>query len=75
MDGYWPENGGPSLSREYRQIAAADVERVIKRRCQAQLVAGVLLPDVVYGALRDVRAKQRQWRNRQLRRRIAEARQ
>jgi glycosyltransferase involved in cell wall biosynthesis len=60
---------------EYRQIAAAEVEPVIKRRCLAQLVAGVLLPDVVYGALRDVRAKQRQWRNRQLRRRIAEARQ
>jgi glycosyltransferase involved in cell wall biosynthesis len=60
---------------EYRQIATAEVEPVIKRRCLAQLLAGVLLPDVVYGALRDVRAKQRQWRNRQLRRRIAEARQ
>lgn len=59
---------------EYRQIAWAGVERSIKRRCHAQLVAAVLLPDVLYGALRDVRAKHHRWRNRHLRRRIAEAR-
>jgi glycosyltransferase involved in cell wall biosynthesis len=69
-NGRWAE-----FVAEYRQIAAAEVEPVIKRRCRAQLVAGVLLPDVVYGALRDVRAKRRQWTNRQLRRRIAQARQ
>ncbi len=61
--------------REFRQISAANVERRIKRRCHAQLVAVVLLPDVLYGALRDARAKHHRWRNRHLRRRIAEARQ
>jgi glycosyltransferase involved in cell wall biosynthesis len=67
--GRWTE-----FVHEYRQIAAADVDRAIKRRCFGQLVAGVLLPDVVYGALRELRAIQRRWRTRQAQRRIAEAR-
>jgi hypothetical protein len=59
---------------EYRQIAAADVEPAIKRRSQAKLAASLLLPDVLYIRLRELKAKHRNWRARQVRRRIAETR-
>jgi glycosyltransferase involved in cell wall biosynthesis len=60
--------------KECRQIAVADVEPSIKRRSQARLAAGTFLPNVVYGALREVKAKLGTWRNRGFRRRIAAAR-
>ncbi|HEY8684898.1 MAG TPA: glycosyltransferase family 2 protein [Chloroflexota bacterium] len=67
--------GWAEFAGEYRQIAAADIDRAVKRRCRAQLLAGVLLPDVLYGALRDLRAKRRRWSSRHMQRRIAGARQ
>jgi glycosyltransferase involved in cell wall biosynthesis len=60
---------------ECRQIAAADVAPVIKRRSQAKLAASLMLPDALYVALRDLREKHQRWQSRQFRRRIAAARQ
>jgi glycosyltransferase involved in cell wall biosynthesis len=78
---YGPEDEpGGSTSRlseylgECRHIAAARVDPAIKRESQMRLAAGVLLPDVLYDALRDLKAKYRNRRNRQFRRRVAEAR-
>lgn len=57
---------------EYRQIVTADVEPAIKRRSQAKLAASLLLPDVLYDGLRELKADYRKWRARQFRRRVAE---
>jgi glycosyltransferase involved in cell wall biosynthesis len=77
---YGPEDGpGGGTSRlseyidEWRRIAAARVDPTIKRGSQMKLAAGLLLPDVLYDVLRDLRARYRNRRNRQFQRRIAEA--
>ncbi|MBV9282479.1 MAG: glycosyltransferase family 2 protein [Chloroflexi bacterium] len=71
---YGPERDGrarpgqvAAYLRECRQIAAAGVDPGIKRRSQAKLAASLLLPDVVYRALRELRAKRRGRHVRRLR--------
>jgi glycosyltransferase involved in cell wall biosynthesis len=59
---------------ECRQIAAARVDPAIKRESQMRLAGGLLLPDVLYDAVRDLKAKYHNRRNRKFRRRVAEAR-
>jgi glycosyltransferase involved in cell wall biosynthesis len=77
---YGPEEepcGSTSRLREYidewQHIAAACVDPAIKRGSQMKLAADLLLPDVLYDALRHVKVKYRNCQNRQYRRRIADA--
>jgi hypothetical protein len=58
---------------ECRQIAAAGVDPTIKRGSQAKLAASLLLPDVLYRAVRELRAKRRDRPARLLRRRHRQA--
>lgn len=59
---------------ECRQIAAAEVEPSVKGASQIKLAASLLLPDVLYRALRAVKATYRHRRTRHYRHRIAESR-
>jgi glycosyltransferase involved in cell wall biosynthesis len=60
-------------AREHRQIASSEVAPAVKRRCHAKLAASLLLPDVLYVGLRELKAKRHRWQTRGLRRRISQA--
>lgn len=80
---YYGESGklppGTSRFAQYRQerreIAAAQVDRAVKRRSQFKLAAAFLLPRPAYETVRRVRAAYLRQRSKGLRRSLGEARQ
>jgi glycosyltransferase involved in cell wall biosynthesis len=61
-------------AREHWQIVRSGATPAIKHRCHAKLAASLLLPDVLYVGLRELKAKHHKWQTRGLRRRISQAR-